>query len=78
MRLFLALFLCLSIVTTASAEVPHLLHYNGYLTNEVNEPVDCPDAIQCGQTFDITFRIYTSAEGGSPIWDEMEPGVPFY
>jgi hypothetical protein len=65
-------------VATASAEVPQQLHYNGYLTNAVGEAVDCPDPIQCGDNFDLTFRIYAEEEGGSPIWDEVEPSVSIY
>ena len=78
MRWVLALVFTLVFVASASAEVPQQLHYNGYLTNAVGEPVDCPDAIQCAESFQMSFRIYNSEDSGSPIWTELEVDVPIY
>ena len=58
-RLVWTLF-CLMCITwpfPGMAEVPQTLHYNGYLTNAAGEAVDCADAIQCEQQYDLTFRL---------------------
>jgi hypothetical protein len=63
--------------TTATAAVPDTLHYQGYLTNAVGDPVHCPDAVACpDETFDLTFQLYDSAEGGDPLWEETHEAVP--
>ena len=71
MRWILGLVFVLSLVLSASAEVPNQLHYNGYLTNAVGEPVDCPDAIQCVAPFEVSFRLYSTETEGSPIWTQL-------
>ena len=78
MRLVSWLVFWFVFVAPAYAEVPQSLHYNGYLTNAVGEPLDCPDAMQCAENYDLTFRLYSVAEGGSPVWDEVEPSVAIY
>lgn len=61
---------------TGRAEVPQILHYQGYLTNSVGEPVDCPDVITCPDaTFDLTFRLYTSQQSAVALWSETHAGV---
>jgi hypothetical protein len=65
-------------ISSASAEVPQQLHYNGYLTNAVGDPVDCPDAIQCDTDHDLTFRIYESPDEGAVLWEESHSGVPLF
>ena len=57
--------------------VPETLHYQGYLTNAVGDPVHCPDLVACpDESFDLTFRLYDSAEGGDPLWEETHSAVP--
>jgi cysteine-rich repeat protein len=73
--MFLGLLLSSSL---ASADVPTQLHYNGYLTNAVGEAVDCPDALQCGQAYDLTFRLYQQADGGALLWEETHPEIGLY
>ena len=63
---------------SAHAEVPQQLHYNGYLTNAVGDPVDCPDAIQCDAEYDLTFRLYGSPDEGAILWEESHSGVPLF
>ena len=78
MRWLLGIFSTLFVITSANAEVPQQMHYNGYLTNAVGEALDCPDAMQCGENYDITFRLYTSEESGATIWEETHPSIPIY
>ncbi|MBR57709.1 MAG: hypothetical protein CMH54_06575, partial [Myxococcales bacterium] len=74
-RLWVLLFLVF-LPGLASAEVPSALHYQGYLTNSVGEPVDCPDVAACPDVrFDLTFRIYATANGGQPLWEELHEAV---
>ena len=67
--------ICLT--SLAQAAVPDTLHYQGYLTNAVGDPVHCPDIVACeGEPFDVTFRLYDQAEGGDPLWEETHTAVP--
>jgi hypothetical protein len=76
---WLLVFICVfGLMLSASAEVPQQVHYNGYLTNAVGEAVDCPDPVQCVDTFSIRFRLYSSEDGGSAIWEEEYSNVPVY
>jgi len=78
-RVFVGYLLCALLSSgVALAEVPQQLHYNGYLTNAVGEAVDCPDSIQCGDSFNFTFRLYQSAESGDPIWEESLDSIAVY
>lgn len=78
MRWFGALTFSFVWVLSASALVPQQMHYNGYLTNAVGEPVNCPDSVVCAESFELTFRLYNSEESDTPIWEESKIGVPFY
>ena len=70
------LFFCL--IGAVQAEVPQQLHYNGYITNAVGDPVHCPDPIQCETPLEMSLRFYDSEEGGTPIWIQLESFVPIY
>ena len=48
----------------ANVSLPHLLPYQGYLTNSDNAPVD-------GQVT-VTFGLYTVPADGSPLWNETQ------
>lgn len=62
--------------TTALADVPHVLHYQGYLTDNSGAPVHCPDVVSCpDQQFDLTFRLYQDPFGGQPLWSETHEAV---
>ena len=47
----------------AYAEIPHLISYQGRLTNTAGAPV--PNG-----TYSVTFRLYTQEAGGPDIWSE--------
>ena len=47
----------------AQAEVPHMINYQGKLTDLLGNLLPANDTVS------ITFGIYETVEGGSPIWD---------
>jgi len=51
-------------LTTARAEIPHLINYQGKLSDANGTPVT--------GTKQITFRLYDTASGGTPLWEEMQ------
>lgn len=51
-------------VLTASAEIPHLINYQGKLTETDGSPITA--------TKQITFRIYDVLSGGTPLWEETQ------
>ena len=60
------------------AEVPQEMHYQGYLTNAVGDPVDCPDPLQCDESINITFRLYEGPDSDTSLWVETHVGVSIY
>ncbi|MBN1423826.1 hypothetical protein JXA88_04650 [Candidatus Fermentibacteria bacterium] len=60
-RVFLALGLAI-LATAASAEIPTLISYQGKVTDASGTPV--PD-----NTYNMRFRIYNVATGGTSLWD---------
>ena len=78
MRLPILVSLFFGLVLSASADVPHQLHYNGYLTNAVGEAVDCPDPVQCTDVYEFTLRLYSNEEATSPVWSEESVGIALY
>ena len=78
MRWWLIFWVSILMISSVHADVPTELHYNGFLTNAVGEPVDCPNALECGEVFDLTFRLYHQVDGGALLWEEVHPEVPLY
>jgi hypothetical protein len=72
-QIFLLLFLLypmtydLSPMTSAYAAIPHLINYQGKLTNAQGQPIT--------GTVAVTFRIYEVESGGSPLWSETYPSL---
>jgi hypothetical protein len=64
---FALIALFLSAATLAHAAVPHLLNYQGKLTDEDGKPLD--------GAYAITFRIYDAEAGGTLLWQETQPGI---
>ena len=58
--------LCL-LVSAAQAEVPHLINYQGRLTNGSGDPLE--------GAHNVTFRIYDAQTAGSMLWQEAHSGV---
>jgi hypothetical protein len=48
-------------------EMPKLIHYQGYLTDEFGDPLT--------GSYDLTFRIYDDTTSGNLEWDEVHSGV---
>jgi hypothetical protein len=77
MRGLIALYVVAAMTLPATAAVPETLHYQGYLTNAVGDPVHCPDLVACpDESFALTFRLYDAAVGGDPLWVETHLNVP--
>jgi hypothetical protein len=51
----------------ATAEVPHLINYQGHLTNDSGEPLDA--------IVSMVFTIYDDSTGGTVKWTETNPSV---
>jgi len=69
MRNILLMCIVVCLAATGFADVPHLVSYQGRLTEDgTGEPV--PDG-----TYNITFRLFNVASGGSAIWSENYPAV---
>ena len=49
------------------AQIPQTINYQGYLTNSASQPVNA--------AVSVTFRLYASAAGGSPVWQETQSGI---
>ena len=59
----------LLVATSAGAQIPQILNYQGLLTDAANTPV--PDG-----NYDVTFSIYNVATGGAALWTETRTAVP--
>jgi len=55
------------VVSSAAADIPKLINYQGMLTDDAGEPLD--------GVFDILFRIYNAESGGDKRWEENHPAV---
>lgn len=55
------------LLTAANAAVPHLINYQGKLTDTSGSPLN--------GSYDITFRIYDAETAGNLLWEETQPGV---
>ena len=66
-----AVFLCVAAIVTAvlmsgsaMADVPQKMNYQVMLTDDTNQPL-------ADQAVTLTFKIYASYTGGSPLWTEV-------
>jgi hypothetical protein len=66
--IFAALVTSLILVTSISADIPHLIRYQGKVTDKQGAPLN--------GAYNITFRIYDSATGGTLLWSETQPSIP--
>lgn len=48
--------------------IPHLINYQGMLTNDLGEPLD--------GNFNLTFRIFDDPDAGSQKWGETQNNIP--
>ena len=55
----------LFIVSTAFAQMPQTISYQGVLTNQDGTPI--PNG-----NHTLTFKLYTQAAGGSVVWSEIQ------
>ena len=54
-------------LTAIYAEIPHLINYQGRLTDTDGSPLE--------GAYELTFRIYDAESAGSLLWEETHPGV---
>ncbi|GEM_PF-4308685 len=54
--------------TTAFAQVPHLIHYQGQTTDSQGVGLEGP--------YTLIFRLYDAATAGNKLWEETQPNVP--
>jgi len=67
-KLMLAIFMLLMFTTAISyAAVPHLINYQGKVTDKGGNPLN--------GSYDITFRIYDAESAGNLLWEETQTGV---
>ncbi|HUV36392.1 MAG TPA: hypothetical protein VMX58_05585, partial [Patescibacteria group bacterium] len=66
--LVLMVILVAGLVPFGNAAIPDVINYQGVLTNAGAAAV--PDG-----PYEITFRIYSVASGGSPLWEETQANV---
>jgi len=67
MLVALALICILSPAFCALAEVPHLINYQGRLTDTGGIPLN--------GSYNLTFRIYDAETAGNLLWEETQTGV---
>jgi hypothetical protein len=51
----------------AFAEIPHLINYQGRLTDTAGVPLN--------GSYNLTFRIYDAETAGNLLWEETQTGV---
>jgi microcystin-dependent protein len=57
----------LALTLSAHAAIPHLMNFQGKATDRLGAPLN--------GSYNLTFRIYNSATGGSPKWSETQPNI---
>lgn len=65
--LILTLFISLILITSALADTPQLLNYQGRLTDDAGIPLS--------GAYDLNFSLYNVGSGGSPQWTETHTSV---
>jgi len=66
--LILSLTLSFSLCALSFADIPHLINYQGKLTDKDNKPV-------ADGTYPVTFRIYDAETAGNLLWEEKWDGA---
>ena len=59
---------CLALTSIASAQVPHLIRYQGQAVDSKQVPLEGP--------YTLSFRLYDAEIGGAALWQEAQPNVP--
>jgi len=70
MRYISWLFFIAMVLATvpATAEVPHLIRYQGQAVDTNGVPLEGP--------YTLTFRLYDAETAGTKLWEETQPNVP--
>ena len=65
------------LLTSQASAAPGVVHYHGYLTDTLGDPIDCPSADVCPSgPVSLTFRLYAEPAGGEPVWEETLESAP--
>ena len=77
MNRFCIPFVCISLfATSAWAQAPAQMQYQGYLADLDGTPVHCPSLEDCpAGPFSLTVRFYDVATEGLPFWEETHNDV---
>ena len=67
LKLVLGLFFLLVFSVASYAEIPHLINYQGKLSDKDDNPLE--------GAYDITFRVYDALTGGNLLWEEVHTGI---
>ena len=68
--------LCVAfIASSANADVPKILHYQGVLSDIEGNPVHCLNDGSCTDTYSMTFRLYAEVDGGDALFEQAESNV---
>jgi len=62
---FASLLLCFLLLSSSYAQIPHLINYQGKLTDKDGDPVT-------DGNYSVTFRIYDAESGGALLWEETQ------
>ncbi len=68
MQKFFIVSLIILITSALFAEVPQVISFQGCLNDTLGNPIE-------DNTYDLTFRLYTTSTGGSSIWNEEQEVV---
>ena len=55
-------------LNVSSTQPPDVIFHQGYLTDATGSPLGTPNP----KNYDVAFRLYTTANGGSPVWGERQ------
>ncbi|GEM_PF-5549088 len=66
-EVILFMVIIFSLSTAANAAVPHLINYQGKVTDTSGNPLN--------GSYDLTFRIYDAETAGNMLWQETQTGV---
>ena len=67
MKVILFMVVIFSLSIAANASVPHLINYQGKVTDTSGNPLN--------GSYDLTFRIYDAETAGNMLWQETQTGV---
>ena len=65
---YLLCAICYLLPSGVSADVPHLIRYQGTALDSKGVPLE--------GNYDLTFRLYDASTSGKEVWKETQPQIP--